>query len=280
MKNRIWALAALMLALLVVAPTALAAGQKNEDQHVKLLAINDFHGNLLPPSGSSGCIPIAPPTPNVTCSGQVAAGGAEYLSTHFKQLGSQDPNTFVVAAGDSIGASPLLSGLFHDEPTIEALNVMGMDVSGVGNHEFDEGIDELLRMQNGGCHPVDGCQDGTPFAGAMFQYLAANVFFTGTNRTILPPYEIRKVDGAKIAFIGLTLEGTPLIVTPAGVAGLEFRPEVATVNGLVQQLRRDQGVRAFVVLIHQGGQQNAPFPLGYQDVNRCDNPTGDIFPIV
>ena len=104
------------------------------------------------------------------------------------------------------------------------MNLLGLQVSGVGNHEFDEGVNELLRMQNGGCHPVDGCQDGTPSPGSLFQYLAANVFYAGTNQTILPPYEIEKVDNAKIAFIGLTLEGTPLIVTPAGVAGLEFRP--------------------------------------------------------
>ncbi len=160
------------------------------------------------------------------------------------------------------------------------MNLIGVDVSSVGNHEFDEGVKELLRMQYGGCHPVDGCQDGTPFDGADFQYLAANVFYTGTHRTILPSYEIEKVDNAKIAFIGLTLEGTPLIVTPAGVAGLEFRPEVQTVNALVDQLSRRRSVDAFVVLIHQGGQQNAPFANGFMDVNRCDNFTGDIQPIV
>ena len=275
MKNRIWALAALMLSFLVLAPTAFAEGPKpkDNDQHVKLLAINDFHGNLEPPSGSSGRIAISPTT-------NVNAGGAEYLATHFKRLGSEDPNTFVVAAGDSIGASPLLSGLFHDEPTIEALNAMGMDVSGVGNHEFDEGIDELLRMQNGGCHPIDGCQDGTPFFGSLFQYLAANVLYAGTQNTVLPAYEIKKVGNAKIAFIGLTLEGTPLIVTPAGVAGLEFTPEVMTVNRFVKQLRDDEGVRAVVVLIHEGGQQNAPFAGGFMDINRCDHFSGAIKPIV
>ncbi len=124
-------------------------------------------------------------------------------------LREQNSNTITVGAGDLIGASPLASALFHDEPTIEAMNLIGLQVSGVGNHEFDEGVNELLRMQNGGCHPVDGCQDGTPFAGALFKYLAANVFYAGTNETILPPYEVEKIDNAKIAFIGLTLEGTP-----------------------------------------------------------------------
>ncbi len=270
------ALVALLIGVLaVVVPTALAAGpkQKDNDTHVQLLAINDFHGNLEPPAGSSGRIAISP-TVNVD------AGGAEYLATHIKTLEQDNPNTFVVGAGDLIGASPLLSGLFHDEPTIEAMNSIGVDVSGVGNHEFDEGVDELLRMQNGGCHPVDGCQDGTPFFGSLFQYLAANVLYAGTQNTILPAYEVKKVGNAKIAFIGLTLKGTPLIVTPAGVAGLEFAPEVQTVNKLVETLREDQGVRTIVVLIHEGGQQNAPFANGFMDINRCDNFTGAIKPIV
>ena len=269
------ALVALLLGLLAVAaPSTFAAGpKKDNDTHVQLLAINDFHGNLEPPAGSSGRIATSP-TVNVD------AGGAEYLATHLKTLEKDNPNTVEVGAGDLIGASPLLSALFHDEPTIEAMNAMGMDVTGVGNHEFDEGVDELLRMQNGGCHPVDGCQDGTPFFGSLFQYLAANVLYAGTQNTILPAYEIKKFGNAKIAFIGLTLKGTPLIVTPAGVAGLEFAPEVLTVNRLVTTLRENEGVRAFVVLIHEGGQQNAPFAGGFMDINRCDNFTGAIKPIV
>ena len=131
---------------------------------VQLLGINDFHGNLAPPGTIT--LPGGVRTP---------AGGAEYLATHINALRAQNRNTLVVSAGDNIGASPLVSGLFHDEPTIEALNAMGVDISSVGNHEFDEGSAELLRMQDGGCHPVDGCQDGDGFAGADFDYLAANV---------------------------------------------------------------------------------------------------------
>jgi 5'-nucleotidase len=278
MKRGLLALCALLL-LLAVTPVASAAPQKDSDTYVQLLAINDFHGNLQPPSGSSGRISVAP-------GATVDAGGVEYLATWIKSLRTANTNTITIGAGDLIGASPLISGLFHDEPAIEAMNAIGLDVSGVGNHEFDEGVNELLRMRYGnqvggdGCHPVDGCQDGTPYFGSIFEYLAANVFYSGTNTTIFPPYEVRKVDNAKIAFIGLTLEGTPLIVTPAGVAGLEFRPEISTINTLVRQLRATQGIRAFVVLIHQGGQQNAPFPLGYMDSDRCDNFTGDIKPIV
>ena len=266
----------MLIGALALVPTAFAApGPKDNDTKVQLLAINDFHGNLQPPTGSSGRIQIGPGATNT-----VNAGGVEYLATWIKQLRTQNTNTITVGAGDLIGASPLISGLFHDEPTIEAMNSLGLDVTGVGNHEFDEGLQELLRMQNGGCHPVDGCQDGDPFGGALFRYLAANVFYAGTNTTILPPYKVVKVDNAKIAFLGLTLEGTPQIVTPAGVAGLEFRPEIQTINNLVHQLRNEQGVRAFVVLIHQGGQQNAPFANGFMDINRCDNFTGDIKPIV
>lgn len=280
MKKRLTLLCA-ALALVLAAPAYAGdkpAKSKDKDTYVQLLAFNDFHGNLQPPAGSSGRIQtgLTPTGGAVT----VDAGGVEYLATTIKTLRTQNTNTITVAAGDNIGASPLISGLFHDEPAIESLNALGLDVTGVGNHEFDEGINELLRMQYGGCHPVDGCFGGDGFVGSLFQYLAANVFYAGTNKTILPPYEIQKVDNAKIAFIGLTFEATPTVVTPTGVAGLEFKPEVPIVNALVDKLREEKGVRTFVVLIHQGGQQNAPYPLGYQDVNRCDNLSGPIIDIV
>jgi 5'-nucleotidase len=220
----------------------------------------------------------------------VPAGGIAYLATHIKALRATNANTITVGAGDLIGASPLVSALFHDEPTIEAMNSLGLDVTGVGNHEFDEGVAELLRMRYGnqlggdGCHPVDGCQDGTPYGGSLFPYLAANVFYAGTDTTILPPYEVRKIGNAKIAFIGLTFEATPTVVTPSAVEGLEFRPEVATVNALVDRLRNQQGVKAFVVLLHQGGTQVPPPPPAspsttptgneYTDVNGCVNFSG------
>lgn len=265
--------AAIAACMAAVPSSALAKSDKETD--VQLLAINDFHGNLQPPTGSSGRIPTGPTT-------TADAGGAEYLATWMNRLRDRNPNTITVGAGDLIGASPLISGLFHDEPTIESMNALGLDVTGVGNHEFDEGKAELLRMQNGGCHRVDGCQDGDPFTGAFFQYLSANVFLAGTNETLLPPYEIRRVGkiNIKVAFIGLTLEGTPLIVTPSGVAGLEFRDEIETINDLVTRLRHEQGVRSFVVLIHEGGQQNAPFAGGFMNINACENFTGPIKPIV
>jgi 5'-nucleotidase len=285
-------LAALTLvAALAAAPAALAAPpgkDKAKDTHVQLLGFNDFHGHVEP--NTPGTIQIGQsrnPTTGAVVNQVVPAGGAEYLATHVKMLRGQNTNTITVGSGDLIGASPLLSGLFHDEPAIESLNVVGVDVSGIGNHEFDEGLAEVYRMMNGGCHPVDGCQDGDNFFGSIFGYLAANVFFAGSNDTVLPAYEIRKVDNAKIAFIGLTLEGTPLIVTPSAIAGLEFRDEVETVNALVEKLRNEQGVRAFVILLHQGGFQNAPFSNanaaqnlpGWAGINSCDNMSGEIVDI-
>ena len=236
---------------------------------VQVLAFNDFHGNLEPPAGFGGRI-IVGTLPNGDPD-TVDAGGIVYLARHIADLRATQPNTVVVSAGDLVGASPLLSALFHDEPTIEAMDLLGLDLNAVGNHELDEGTSELLRMQYGGCHPVDGCQDGTPFAGAQFGFLAANVA-TGADDTLFPPYEIRSFDGVQVAFIGMTLEGTPAIVTPAGVAGLEFRDEVETVNALVPVLQAE-GVRAIVVLLHEGGAQ-----AGLYD--ECEGISGPIVDIV
>jgi 5'-nucleotidase len=279
------------LALAALAIAVPSAQAKAKDQHVQLLAINDLHGHLAPDTPGSiqvGCCNEVTASNGTKSWAQktVPAGGIAYLATHIKNLRAQNKNTFTVGAGDMIGASPLVSALFHDEPTVEALNSIGFDDIGVGNHEFDEGVAELQRMQYGnqrggnGCHPVDGCVGKTFFAGALYKYLAANVFFAGTDNTIFPPYEIKKVGDTKIAFIGMTFEGTPTVVTPTAVAGLEFRPEVATANALVKKLKREQKVKAFVVLLHQGGTQRPPSqpawpapvnPDAYTDVNECVN---------
>jgi 5'-nucleotidase len=220
---------------------------------VQVLAFNDFHGNLEAPTGSNGRVPTPSSDGGTT---DVNAGGAAFLAHHLQKLREENPeNTVVVSAGDLIGASPLVSGIFHDEPTIEVMNMMGLNINSVGNHEFDEGATELLRMQNGGCHPVDGCKAGTAFTGAKFKFLSANVFTdVAARKTLLPAYDIREFQGVKVAFIGMTLEGTPLIVNPAGVAGLTFQDEADTVNALVPELKQ-QGVEAIVVVIHEGGEQ-------------------------
>jgi 5'-nucleotidase len=212
-----------------LAPTAEAA-PKNVD--VQVLAVNDFHGALDPNKGN---------------------GGAEYLATYLKNYAAMNPNTVKVSAGDTIGASPLLSALFHDEATIMAFNQMGFDFAAGGNHEFDEGWKELLRIQKGGCHPTDGCYSGVPkFTGAKFQFLTANVVRLDIHRTLFSAYAVRKFQGVKVAFIGVSLESTPTIVVPSGVASLQFKAEVAAINSAVRTLKQFQGIRAFVALLHDG----------------------------
>ncbi len=252
----------LIILAFVLSSVTSAEAHRSRTVNVQILALNDFHGNLEPPSGSSGRI------------GTIDAGGVEYLATHIKNLRQENRNTVVVSAGDLIGASPLLSALFHDEPTIEAFNLIGLDYNAVGNHEFDEGVTELLRMQRGGCHPVDGCQDGDGFRGARFKFLAANVSYNKNGRTIFPAYRVENFQGAKVAFIGLTLEGTPSIVTPSGISNVSFADEADTINALVPHLKR-RGVNTIVVLIHEGGAQ---VPSG--GINECNGISGAIVDIV
>ena len=234
--------------VLLLAAATLALGcsdrQKSADQtgvggpnevKLRIIAINDFHGNIATSSKSFGGV-----------------GRADYLAANIAAAKTEAENSVFVSAGDLIGASPLISALFHDEPTIEAMNLIGLDFNGVGNHEFDDGPAELLRMQRGGTHPVDGDLDGDPFAGADFQFLAANVINDKTGSAIFPPYALRDYEGTKVAFVGLTLEGTPGIVARSGVEGLTFLDEAETVNALVPRLQED-GIEAIVVLLHEGG---------------------------
>jgi 5'-nucleotidase len=267
MKHSLSSFLAALTLILALDPSSHALAQA-APVDVRILAINDFHGNLRPPPGG---IQIADPgdkTKKIT----VPAGGSEAMATLVRQLRGGHDNTIFVAAGDLIGASPLLSAMFHDEPTIESMSMMGLELSAVGNHEFDEGKNELLRMQNGGCHPIDKCQGPHPFSGARFHYLAASTFDTTTGKTIFPPYEIKEFGGIPIAFIGLTLKGTPGIISPESAAGLEFRDEADTVNALVPELKA-RGVEAIVVLIHEGG-----IPSG--DYNECPGISGPIVDIV
>jgi 5'-nucleotidase len=255
--------AALALTLLGGALTGCAApmaqrGSATRAVPVEIIAFNDFHGNLeapkialAMPDGQGGTV-------------RVPAGGAAYLAGAIDRLRADHPNAVVVSAGDIISASPLTSALFLDEPTILAMNRIGVDFNAVGNHEFDRGRAELLRMQNGGCEKNgarEPCQIDRPFPGARFRFLAANVL-TETGTTLFPAYGLRRFgsgrDAVTVGFIGMTLRGTPSVVTPAGVAGLHFADEANTVNALVPQLRRE-GADAIVVLIHQGSAQDGPF---------------------
>ncbi|MFG2566337.1 bifunctional metallophosphatase/5'-nucleotidase [Streptomyces sp. NPDC048567] len=231
---------------------------------VQLLSFNDLHGNLEPPAGSAGTVTETQADGTTKA---IPAGGVEYLASSLRTARKGHPYSITAAGGDMVGASPLLSGLFHDEPTIEALNKIDLDVTSVGNHEFDEGATELARLQNGGCHPVEGCYEkGKKFPGADFPYLAANVTSEKTGKPILKPYTVWKKNGVKIGFIGVTLEGTPNIVTANGVKGLKFHDEVETINKYAKELDR-QGVKSIVALIHEGG-----LPASSSYNYDCDSP--------
>jgi len=265
------------------------AAENAKTTEIQILGLNDFHGNLEPPSGSGGRIGAltdVDPDPDVTnlqCLAPTCfeAGGVEYLATHVRALRATNPNSLFVSAGDLIGATPLISALFHDEPTIEAFNLMDLDYNGVGNHEFDEGVDELLRMQHGGCHPVDGCFGGDGFGGAEFDFLAANVAYKDSGETIFPPYKIHHFPGVKVAIVGMTLEGTPNIVTPAGIQTVDFFDEADSVNALVPHLK-SQNVKTIIVLLHEGG-TTSKAGNGAGDalrINECGDVSGPLPEIV
>jgi 5'-nucleotidase len=234
-----------------------------------LLGFNDFHGAVDPPTGSGGLVNGNP------------AGGVEYLTTWVKKLRAEamaeKRTSITVGAGDLVGATPLVSAAFHDEPSIELLSNAGLQISSVGNHEFDEGTTELARLQRGGCHPTDGCQDGDGFKGAKFKYLAANVVSKKTGLPLLLPVDIKLVDGVPVGFVGMTLRGTPSIVNPAGITTVEFRDEIETANKWASLLRL-AGVKSMVLLIHEGGAQASPPPV--LPVDGCNNFAGPITNIV
>jgi len=248
---------------------------------LRVIAFNDFHGNidganLNLRSDADGIFM----TNGAGARVGVPAGGVDYMAGLVRQLRSEAVNSVVVSAGDLIGATPLNSALFHDEPTIETMNRLGLDFNAVGNHEFDDGKDELLRMQQGGCHPtsMNSCQGamvGTsvPFEGASFQFLAANVTDSHTGETVFPAYGIKEIKGVRVAFIGMTLEATPSIVSPAGIVGLAFGDEADAANALISTLRAE-GVESVVVLIHEGGVPATG------SINGCTGVSGPIVDIV
>ncbi|MGW4686805.1 bifunctional metallophosphatase/5'-nucleotidase [Streptomyces sp. NPDC004244] len=241
---------AMVAAALPAGATSGGGAGKSRTVDVQLLSFNDFHGTLEPPQGSSGTVTERQADGSTKA---IPAGGVEYLATGLREARKGHEYSITAAAGDMIGGSPMLSGLFHDEPTVEALNNLKLDVSSVGNHEFDEGKSELRRMAYGGCHPVEGCFEmGKEFTGSEFKYLAANVVDEKTKRPLMSPTWIWKKGDVKIGFIGVTLEGTPDVVTAEGVKGLKFGDEVETINKYAAELSK-QGVNSIVALIHEGG---------------------------
>ncbi len=260
---------ALTASSLVAAGTAEAKPKPwQREFQLQVLSFNDFHGHLDPPAGTDATLG-AQLDPSAT-----PVGGAEYLASTLEGLRSTTRYSQTVAAGDLIGGSPFLSGLFHDEPAVESLNAMGLDVSSVGNHEFDEGVTELLRMQRGGCHPVDGCYQpwgAGGYPGADFPWLAANVVREKNGRTILPGTTVKRINGVKVGYIGMTLEATPTLVAQSGIKGIQFKDEVKTANKAARELRR-RGVQTIIVLLHEGGLQAGT----YQQCNGISGPIVDI----
>lgn len=234
-------LAAAVVTVGLAGSPATAAPSTTTD--IRLITLNDFHGNLQPPAGSSGRVTLPDGT-------TVNAGGAAYLATHLKQLRAQVRNSVVLSAGDNIGASPLDSALFHDEPTMDLLNQLGVAASTVGNHELDEGYRELLRMQFGGCHPTDGCQFHSSYPGARFPFLGANITFDNGLPAVLP-FTVTVSGGVPVGVIGVTLEDLPLVVTPEAIEGLKFGDEVEAINK-TSRLLDVLGIKTQVVLLHQG----------------------------
>lgn len=244
---------------------AVAEDEPGNTSDIQMLAFNDFHGALEPPAGDNGQLIELDEDGNEHV---IDAGGVEYLATHLDELRDGHDNSVTVGAGDLIGGTPFLSAAFNDEPTVESMNTLGLDVSSVGNHEFDQGIDELNRIIDGGCHDEDGCSDpDQPYEGTDFPYLGANVVNEDTGMPVLPPAWVKQFDdGARVGFIGMTLEGTDEIVSGDGIEGIEFEDEVETANTYSKMLEM-AGVNGIVVLLHEGGVPESP-AYNYD----CDSP--------
>lgn len=259
---------AIAIALVLAAPAAWC----QDAVQVRIIAINDFHGHLEP--GDNLVQVPDPDDPARTVS--LRSGGAAHLAARIRQLRAEQHHSVVVSSGDLIGASPLISGLFLDEPTIEVMNAIGLDLNAVGNHEFDRGTQELLRIVGGGCRTdavgesVSCASRSRAYTGARFPFVAANID-DREGRPLFTPAVVRSFDGVKVGFIGAVTRSTPGIVQPAGIAGLRFTSEAQTINATAGQLRR-QGVKAIVAVIHEGGDADGGF-------NGCDNPRGAIFDI-
>lgn len=237
---------------------------------VNLVTLNDFHGNLE--ASKFTYTSYTDQTPRT-----VVAGGIDTLAAALQAWRKEDRELLLVGAGDLIGATPAISSMWADEPTIGAMNLLGMNTSSVGNHEFDAGRVELLRQQKGGCaspRPDKACKFEASYSGARFQYTAANVLDARTNKPFLPAYHIEEAHGVKVAFIGAVLKDTAEVSLASGIAGLLFVDEAQAVNRVLPELRA-QGVGVFVVLIHQGGRTTDAF-----DQPDCANLTGAIVDVV
>ncbi|GGY82097.1 bifunctional metallophosphatase/5'-nucleotidase [Pseudoduganella plicata] len=260
----------LAVAAALIALAGCATRPTEGTTEINLVAINDLHGHLEADKFTYAGV-------GEKKERTVQAGGIDTLGAALQAWRKEDRELLLVGAGDMIGASPALSAMWADEPTIGALDLLGLQVSSVGNHEFDQGRIELLRQQKGGCaspRAEKACKFDGAWGGAKFDYLAANVIDANTRKPLLPPYRILESKGVKIAFIGAVLKDTAEVVASANIAGLQFGDEAEAVNRLLPELRK-QGVGVFVVLLHQGGRTAAEFDKQY-----CDDLEGDLVPVV
>ena len=221
---------------------------------INLVAMNDFHGHLEASKFSYAPKAGAPEV-------SVQAGGVAVLASALRSWRAEDRELLFVAAGDLVGGSPALSGMWADEPSLAALDMLGLNVSSVGNHEFDQGRKELLRQQFGGCdsnRPDKACQFAPSYHGAKFSYLAANVIDSSTGKPLLPAWRIDEVRGVKVGFIGAVLKGTSSVVLASGIVGLRFIDEADAINAALAEVRA-RGATVFVVLIHEGGHTDEGF---------------------
>ncbi len=272
--RKIFTLGLLAAALL----TGCATPPPAEPVRVRLIAFNDFHGNLEP---TGLALPWPDPArPERTL--RLAAGGAAPLAGLVQTLRAGAPHSIVVSSGDLIGATPMVSALFRHESTIDVMNRLGLDLAVPGNHEFDAGKDELLRVLGGGCaeNKPEGLTVSCPLekhTGARFPMIAANVL-RSDGGTLFPPSVVRSVGGVKVGFIGAVTRITPSIVVPSGVAGLKFTDEAGAINAEAARLKA-QGVLALVAVIHEGGEAGTPgLPMAWNDAG-CANAQGAIFRI-
>lgn len=271
MRKFIAAVAALTLGACATTPRP-AQPTAQAPVEIQILAFNDFHGNLEPPS------PVEVTEADGT-KRTIQTGGVANLAGALSGLRAGQPNSVTVSAGDTIGAAPLISANYLDEPTISAMNLLGLEFNSVGNHEFDRGSDELKRMQSGGCVKFTRREPCAvePFGGAKFRYLAANVI-QADGTTVFPATGVKRFQTSAgpitLGFIGMTLRGTANLVTPSGVKGLTFADEAATANALVPNLKAE-GADAIILLIHQGGKLPT-FTAG----NGCDGLYGAILDIL
>ena len=248
--------------------------------HLRVIAFNDFHGHLE--SGSLSLTLADPARPGSTL--RVATGGAAALAGLAQELRRGAPHSVLISSGDLIGATPLVSALFKHEPTIEAMNLAGLEVGTVGNHEFDAGLPELLRLRDGGCtanregDPVRACGLDR-HAGARFTLLGANVRRADGSASALPPHRVITAGGVRVGIIGAVTRQTPQLVVPSGVQGLSFIDEAQAINESARALKA-QGVEALIVTLHEGAEiGEGGRPADWNDT-RCPGLRGDAVDIV